>query len=136
MCQILRETLEPIGFDAVRFRKLGENGCPSEMLRPMQYGQDGSWLLNWCGQEISEAAWELKLELITDAAKRWGYFSLVRVCNKDSLPLDVNMLTEEFRSSLTGAIERASNGLEESEKVGVTAEHGKTRSIAAGTMAD
>jgi UDP-GlcNAc:undecaprenyl-phosphate GlcNAc-1-phosphate transferase len=136
MCQILQNTLEPIGFDAVRFRKLGGNGFPSEMLRPMQHLQDGSWLLTWCGHEIGEAAWELKLELMTDTTKRWGYFSLVRMSNKDFLQLDINTLTEEFRSALSGAIERASNGLDESVKVGVATSDGKTRSIAAGTMAD
>jgi UDP-GlcNAc:undecaprenyl-phosphate/decaprenyl-phosphate GlcNAc-1-phosphate transferase len=136
MCQILQDTLEPIGFDAIRFRKLGENGFSSEMLRPMRYAQDGSWLLTWCGHEIGEAAWELKLELMTDTTKRWGYFSLVRMSNKDSLPLDINMLTEEFRGALSLAIERASNGLGEFGKVGVATGNGKSRSIAAGTMAD
>jgi UDP-GlcNAc:undecaprenyl-phosphate GlcNAc-1-phosphate transferase len=136
MCQILQDTLEPIGFDAVRFRKLGENGYSSEILRPMRYSPDGSWLLSWCAREIGEPAWELKLDLMTNSTKRWGYFYLIRISNEDSLLLDVNMLTEEFRSSLSGAIERASNGLEELEKIGVAAGNGKTRSIAAGTMTD
>jgi hypothetical protein len=46
------------------------------------------------------------------------------------------MLTEEFRSSLSGAVKRASNGFEELENVGVAPENGKARSIAAGTAAD
>jgi UDP-GlcNAc:undecaprenyl-phosphate GlcNAc-1-phosphate transferase len=136
MCRILEDTLEPMGFDAVRFRKLGANGYSSEMLHPMEYSPDGSWLLSWCAHEIAEPPWELKLDLMTDATKRWGYFSLIRMSNEDSLALDVNMLTEEFRSSLSVAIERASNGLEELEKVGVAAGNGKAREIAAGTMAD
>jgi UDP-GlcNAc:undecaprenyl-phosphate GlcNAc-1-phosphate transferase len=136
MCRILEDTLEPMGFDAVRFRKLGANGYSSELLQPMEYSPDGSWLLSWCAHEIAEPPWELKLDLMTDSTKRWGYFSLIRMSNEDSLPLDVNMLTAEFRSSLSGAIERASNGLEELEKIGVAAGNGKAREIAAGTMAD
>jgi len=136
MCQILQDALEPIGFDAVRFWKLGGNGYSPETLRPMQYSKDGSWLLTWCGHEMGEAAWELKMELMTDATKRWGYFALVRMSDKESLPLDLNMLTEEFRSSLSGAIKRAGNGFEELENVGVAPENGKARSIAAGTAAD
>jgi hypothetical protein len=136
MCEILQDTLEPIGFDAVRFRKLGENGYCSEMLQPMQYSPDGSWLLSWYAHEIAEPAWELKLDLATDSTKRWGYFSLIRMSNQDSLPLDVNMLTEEFRISLSGAIERGTTRAEQLEKVGVAAGNGKTRAIAAGIMAD
>jgi hypothetical protein len=85
---------------------------------------------------MGEAAWELKMELMTDATKRWGYFTLVRMSDKKSLPVDLNMLTEEFRSSLSGAVKRASNGFEELENVGVAPENGKARSIAAGTAAD
>jgi len=136
MCQILQDALEPIGFDAVRFWKLGGNGYSPETLRPMRYSKDGSWLLAWCGHEMGEAAWELKMELMTDATKRWGYFALVRMSDKESLPLDLNMLTEEFRSSLSAAIKRAGNGFEELENVGVAPENGKARSIAAGTAAD
>jgi UDP-GlcNAc:undecaprenyl-phosphate GlcNAc-1-phosphate transferase len=136
MCQILQDTLEPIGFDAVRFRKLGKNGFSSEMLQPMQYSPDGSWLLSWCAHEIAEPPWELKLDLTTDSTKRWGYFSLIRMSNEDCLRLDVNVLTEEFRISLSGAIERGTIRVEELEKFGDKGESGKPRAIAAGTMAD
>ena len=136
MCQILQDTLGPMGFDAVRFRKLGENGFSSEMLKPMQYSPDGSWLHAWCAHEIGEPSWELKLDLTTDLANRWGYFSLIRMSNADSLLLDVNMLTEEFRSSLSGAIERATHRVEELEKLGLEGRNGRTRQIAAGSMAD
>ncbi len=136
MCQILQDALEPMGFDAVRFRKLGENGFSSEMLQPMQYSPDGSWLLSWCAHEIGEPSWELKLDLMTDSAVRWGYFSLIRMSNEDSLLLDVNLLTEEFRSSLSGAIERATPRVEELLKLSDEGRNGRTRKIAAGSMAD
>jgi hypothetical protein len=136
MCQILQDTLGPMGFDAVRFQKLGENGFSSEMLHPMQYSRDGSWLLSWCAHEIGEPSWELKLDLTTDSANRWGYVSLIRMSNADSLLLDVNMLTEEFRTSLSGTIERATPRVEELKKLGDKGRNGRTRQIAAGSMAD
>src|SRR5882762_548001 len=136
MCQILQDTLEPIGFDAVRFRKLGKNGFSSQMLQPMQYSPDGSWLFSWCEHEIAEPPWELKLDLTTDCTKRWGYFSLIRMSNEDCLRLDVNVLTEEFRISLSGAIERGTTRVEEMEKFGDDGESGKPRAVAAGTMSD
>jgi hypothetical protein len=136
MCQILRDTLEPIGFDAIRFRKSGKNGFSSSMLEPMCYLPDGTWLFSWFGQKIAEPPWELKLELINGSTNRWGYLSLIRMSNENPLPLDLNMLTAEFRCSLSGAIERATARLEELEKTGEDEENRRTRAIAAGTSAD
>jgi UDP-GlcNAc:undecaprenyl-phosphate GlcNAc-1-phosphate transferase len=136
ICQLLQETLEPIGFDAVRFRKSGKNGFSSSMLQPLRCLPDGSWLFSWFEHGVAEPPWELKLELITNSADRWGYFSLIRMSNEDPLPLDLNTLTEEFRSSLSGAVERASTRLEELEQVCRDGRTGRTRAIAAGSMAD
>jgi UDP-GlcNAc:undecaprenyl-phosphate GlcNAc-1-phosphate transferase len=136
ICRTLQDTLEPIGFDAVRFQKLEKNGFPSSMLQPLRYSPDGSWLLSWFEHEITDPPWELKLELLTHSSDRWGYFSLIRMSNQDPLSLDLNMLTEEFRSSLSGAIERAITQLEELEQVGGDRTNDKTHAVTAGTMGD
>jgi UDP-GlcNAc:undecaprenyl-phosphate/decaprenyl-phosphate GlcNAc-1-phosphate transferase len=136
MCQILRDTLEPIGFDAVRFLKSGKNGYSSSMLQPMRYLPDGAWLYSWFGHEIAEPPWELKLELMNGSMTRWGYLSLIRMSNETPLPLDLNMLTTEFRCSLSGAIERATCRLEELEKIDGGGGNGRIRATAARTMAD
>ncbi len=54
----------------------------------------------------------------------------------DSEPLliDINVLTEEFRDALCGAVERASIQLEELQKVNDDGSSVKTRVIAAGTL--
>src|SRR5580700_11471292 len=136
VCRVLKDTLEPIGFDAVCFRKSGQNGFSSSMLEPLRYSPDGSWLYSWFGGEVAETPWELKLELIAGSTSRWGYISLIRMSDENPLPLDLNMLNEEFRSSLCGAIERATAHLEELEKIGEAAGNGKTYATAAGNMAD
>jgi len=46
------------------------------------------------------------------------------------------MLTEDFRSSLAGAIDRASTHLEELEQAGGDRANVKAHSIAAGSMTD
>jgi hypothetical protein len=93
-------------------------------------------LFSWFEHEIAETPWELKLELIAGSTSRWGYLSLIRMSNENPLPLDLNMLNEEFRSSLCGAIERATARLEELEKIVEDGENRKTHAIAAGSMAD
>src|SRR5579859_6204894 len=132
--QILRETFEPIGFEAVRLRKLGSNGFSSASLQPFHYAQDGSWLLCWFEHEMAEPPWELRLALNNNKSSRWGYFSLISMSDREPLLLDINVLTEEFRDSLSGALERASIHLEELQKVDDDGGNGKTRAIAAGTM--
>jgi len=136
VCQILKDTLEPIGFDAVRFRKSGQNGFSSSLLVPLCFSTDGSWLYSWFGGELTEPPWELKVELIANSADHWGYFSLIRMSDYDPLALDLNLLTGEFRSSLCDAINRASTHLEELAQARVDGGNGKTHVIAAGTLGD
>jgi hypothetical protein len=136
ICQILKDTLEPIGFDAVRFQKCGKNGYSSSIIQPMSYLADGAWLYSWCERDITEAPWELRLELMNGGTNRWGYLSLIRMSNQNPLALDLNVLGAEFRYALTWAIERATTSLEERGKLGDDRGDEKTRSIAAGTMAD
>ena len=136
ICRILKAALEPIGFDAVCFRKSGRNGFSSSLPEPLRYSPDGSWLYSWSEREIAEPPWELKLALITNSTQQWGYFSLIRMSNQTPLSLDLNMLTKEFQSSLAGAIEQASTHLEELEPARVDGGNGKTHVIAAGTLGD
>lgn len=136
VCQILKDTLEPIGFDAVRFQKCGKNGYSSSRIQPMSYLPDGTWLYSWCKQDIAEAPWELRLELVNGGTSRWGYLSLIRMSNQNPLAMDLNMLTAEFRCALSGAIERATTRLEEGQTSGEEGGNEKARSLAAGTMAD
>jgi hypothetical protein len=96
---------------------------------------DGTWLFSWFEREIADPPWELRMELINGSRNRWGYLSLIRMSNENSLPLDLNMLNAEFRRSLSGAIERATTRLEETDN-GEDSGNENARTIAAGTMAD
>jgi hypothetical protein len=121
ICKHLKDTLQPIGFDAVLFRRLGPNGFSADSLRPLSYTSDGSsWLFSWADTEILEAAWELKLQLVTGvngSAEKWGYFSLIRTQNAEPLLFDMNLLTEEFLKALSAAVQRASIRLDTDRRV-------------------
>ncbi len=136
MCRILRDTLGPIGFDAVRFLPSGKNRSCSSNLQPMHYLPDGTLLFSWFEREIAETPWELKLELIADSRNRWGYISLIRMSSENPLLLDLNMLNDGFRSSLCGAIERSTTRLEELGEIGDDRVNRKTHAIVVGAMAD
>jgi UDP-GlcNAc:undecaprenyl-phosphate GlcNAc-1-phosphate transferase len=136
ICKILKDTLEPIGFDAIRFRKLGPNGFSATSLQPLRYVKDGTWLLSWAEGEIAEAPWELKLELLNGSEDRWGYFSLIRTRNGDSLLMDVNILTEDFRGSLCLALDRASSHLESLDQMAKDRQDNKAHARVAGGITD
>ena len=114
ICNVLQNTLKPIGFDAVLFRKSGPNGFAPDVLRPLCYSEDGAWMFSWCDQQTVEMAWELKLQLkngCNGTAENWGYFSLLRSHNGDPLLLDTNLLCDDFLKALSAAVERASANL-------------------------
>jgi len=134
ICRVLKEALEPVGFDGVRFQKLGQTKDTLTVAAPLRYSADGSWIYSWLQGETTEPAWELKVEL-ANSSERWGYFSLIRMCNSDSLAMDVNMLSGDFCSSLCKAIERATADLEEMKPFR-DGDNKKSHVIAAGTMAE
>lgn len=132
ICQVLNKILKPIGFDGIRLQMLHPNGFAASCFEPLRCLADGHLLFNWSKGEIDDPPWELRLELVTSSRDRWGYLSLLRKSDEEALPMDVNVLTEEFRTSLSDAIDRACARLEASLKVGDT----KAHQLAAGSMAD
>ena len=136
ICKVLQGTLQPIGFDAIRLQKAGKNGFSASSIYPLRYKSDGNFFFSWSEREMGEPSWELRLELVTSLTRRWGYFSLIRMCNGDALPLDVNVLTEYFQTSLSDAVDRASARLEALGQLDGEAQNTRTHRLAAGTMAD
>jgi UDP-GlcNAc:undecaprenyl-phosphate GlcNAc-1-phosphate transferase len=112
ICGVLKDTLQPVGFDGVRFQMLHPNGFSAASFVPMNYEPDGKLVLCWSEHALDDAPWELRLELISGCAPRWGYVSLVRVSDGRPIALDVNVLTGDFRQALSKAVIRASNALQ------------------------
>lgn len=136
MCKILQGVFEPIGFDGISFQMLHPNGFPPSSFHPMSYEPDGKLVLSWSELEMARPPWELRLELVTSSNERWGYFSLLRLSDGKRIALDVNVLTEEFRAALSGAVERASLALEPYNGGGPTQRLPKARRVSSGTSSD
>jgi UDP-GlcNAc:undecaprenyl-phosphate GlcNAc-1-phosphate transferase len=134
ICGILQDTLQPIGFDAIRLQKLGKNGFSSSTLHPLRYGPDGNLFFSWSEREMDEPPWELRLELVTSSSQRWGYFSLIRLRSSNALSLDVNVLAEDFCKSLSNAVERTTARLETLGSVDGDGQDTKTHKFAAGQL--
>jgi len=107
ICQVLKDTLRPVGFDGIRFQMFHPNGSLPTSFLPMKYEPDGKLLLSWSEGGLDDRPWELRLELVTNSKERWGYASLIPVCDEKAIALDMNVLTGEFRVALSNAVERA-----------------------------
>lgn len=110
LCKILEETLQPIGFDGVRFKTANPNLLSGHILSPLQLQQGGDLQYFWADGNGSPPDWELTLELITSVGERCGNFSLVKGNVQSSLLLDINLLTSDFRTALSDALKRSING--------------------------
>lgn len=83
-----------------------------------------------------EPPWELRLELVTRAREKWGYLNLMRMSGEQPLPLDVNVLTEEFRNSLSDAVDRDCTRLEAAAQTQDSSRGVLIRKLAAGSRAE
>ncbi|HKM66376.1 MAG TPA: MraY family glycosyltransferase [Candidatus Acidoferrum sp.] len=112
ICRVLQATLEPVGFDGIRFQMMHPNGFAPSSFLPLAYEPDGKLVLTWSETGIDDPSWELRLELMTDSNNRWGYVSLLRNSGLKAIALDVNILSGEFCGALSRAVEQACNRLE------------------------
>jgi UDP-GlcNAc:undecaprenyl-phosphate/decaprenyl-phosphate GlcNAc-1-phosphate transferase len=133
ICQVLQRTLQPIGFDAIRLQMLNPNGFSPSSFHPLCYAPDGSLLFSWSQRSAGEPPWELRLELATNSHIRWGYVTLIRMSDSEALALDLNILTNEFRTSLSNAVDRACTSLDASYQ---GHHEPRFRNLAAGSSAD
>ncbi len=107
ICQILKETLQPLGFDGFQFSDFSVDRIPESFLTPLRPDINGGLRCCWAHLETTEAAWELRLELVTSSRYKCGYFSLFRTRAEELLLVDLNLLTTEFRTALSDAVHRA-----------------------------
>lgn len=136
ICRVVEQTFRPIGFNGIRLRMLNPNGFPTSAFQPMRYQGDGHLFFSWSGHPINESAWELRLELVTKSQFRWGFVTLLRDCGAEPLPLDINVLSEDFCSSLSNAVDRACRKLEAAKQVETRDKITRIQDIETGVMAD
>jgi UDP-GlcNAc:undecaprenyl-phosphate GlcNAc-1-phosphate transferase len=136
ICRVLQETLQPVGFDGIRFQMLHPNGFTAESFVPLNYEPDGKLVLSWCDRGLDDAPWELRLELVAPSHERWGYLSLIRLSSGKPMSLDVNVLAGHFRAALSKAVKRACDRMYPISDNARHVPETLSRTIAAGSNSD
>ncbi len=106
LCEILRETLLPLGFDGFQF-EFQNDAWPRQLVSAPRYDHDDFLSQSATRDLAREAHWKLKLSLSTASGNPCGSLWLYRnSCDKAFL-LDLNLLSGEFQAALGCALERS-----------------------------
>jgi UDP-GlcNAc:undecaprenyl-phosphate GlcNAc-1-phosphate transferase len=124
ICKILREALQPIGFDGICLKNLGSGYLPLSLVHPLEYDAEGRLTLMWSEWKSDDLrSRESRAELVISS------YPTFRVSTADQdLQLELDALSGEFRTALSSAIGRAVNKVKPSRQATP-----KARAVAAGT---
>jgi UDP-GlcNAc:undecaprenyl-phosphate GlcNAc-1-phosphate transferase len=112
VCQILRDTLKPLGFDGFYLKNSSLDDLSESSFTPLRRDINGGLRYCWARVETNEAAWELTLALVTNSGHKCGHFSLFRTRVEELILADLNLFTAEFATALSEAVERAMHPVE------------------------
>jgi UDP-GlcNAc:undecaprenyl-phosphate/decaprenyl-phosphate GlcNAc-1-phosphate transferase len=104
---IVKSTLQLVGFDGCR---LGSEFATTRALyaaSPYAGRSDDEIRLDWTEPIDGTSAWTLRLELATNGWPQLGYLKILRTGVRNSLLLDINLLSGDFVAALSGALVRS-----------------------------
>jgi UDP-GlcNAc:undecaprenyl-phosphate GlcNAc-1-phosphate transferase len=111
ICEILRSTLEPLGFSGVAFSFTEPDPIDPGLLFPILTDANGRLAVMWREIHSSSPDWELRLRLVSQSGKHFGDFVLLREGTAGPLWLDMNLLSGEFRASVSEILDQAIRAL-------------------------
>jgi UDP-GlcNAc:undecaprenyl-phosphate/decaprenyl-phosphate GlcNAc-1-phosphate transferase len=107
ICQVLQETLQPIGFEGLRLKNLGKDGFPMALFQSLHYDWEGKWFLEWSDRKTDDSPWEYSFQLIKNSQPTLGYASFFHMSPREDFRLNADLLAADFRAALSDAIARA-----------------------------
>jgi UDP-GlcNAc:undecaprenyl-phosphate GlcNAc-1-phosphate transferase len=136
ICKILQETLQPIGFDGIRLKNLGNDHIPTSLVYPLQYDLEGRLVFTWLEWKTDDPRpEEWHSELVISSHPTLGHVSLFRVSAPDEdLQMELDVVSEDFRTALSNAIGRALNRGKPARQASQNTP--KTRAVAAGSSTE
>ncbi len=109
ICLILRETLQPLGFDGIRLKNTGNGHLPTKLFYPLEYDSERRLMFTWSQWTTGDPQpGEWRSELVISSHPTMGCVSLFRVSAPDEdWQMKLSVLSEEFKTALASAVGRA-----------------------------
>jgi UDP-GlcNAc:undecaprenyl-phosphate GlcNAc-1-phosphate transferase len=109
ICMILRETLQPLGFDGIRLKNAGNGHLPTKLFYPLEPDSEGRLMFTWSHWTTGDPKpGEWRSELVISSHPTLGCLSLFRVSAPDEdWQVKLKVLSEEFKTALSNAVGRA-----------------------------
>jgi UDP-GlcNAc:undecaprenyl-phosphate GlcNAc-1-phosphate transferase len=107
VCQVLQETLQPVGFEGLRLKNLGKDGFPMALFQTLHYDWEGKWFLEWSERKTDDSPWEHSFQLIKNSQPTLGYASFFHMSPREDFRLNADLLAADFRTALSDAFARA-----------------------------
>jgi UDP-GlcNAc:undecaprenyl-phosphate GlcNAc-1-phosphate transferase len=107
LCRILQATLDPSGFCgiSVSFPQI-DYGCEASLF-PLRRVELNKYSHFWLELDLKAPEWELKLELTSSSGNKLADFYLFRKRASEPLLVDMSLIGDEFRTSISGIVDRA-----------------------------
>lgn len=136
ICLVLQKALQPIGFEGILLKNQGNGHLPASLLHPLQYDSEGRLLYSWSDRKTDDPRrCQCHLELVISSHPTLvGHISSFRMSPEEDFQLGLDILSEDFRTALSNAIGRATNGMKALRQTPETTQ--KARAVAAGSSAD
>lgn len=101
---VLKETLQPAGFNGIRLKNCAGKQMDTELLYPFQYHTADELHFLWVSSDIRDQVWGHGLKLVPGTTRACDYvlFLGIRPDGEQS-----SLLSDEFRIALSKAIDRA-----------------------------
>lgn len=111
ICQVLKENLQPMGIDGIRLKVPGSGAVPARWLRPLRPNPEGQLLFSWARRRNSPIVWQHSLQIPSGpenciAASLFRQKTVRRFCP------DAEIFSDDFKMTLSTAIERATKRIE------------------------
>lgn len=131
ICRVLRDNLQPIGIDGIRFKVRPDDSVPPGWLPPLHKDREGNLLFSWSRRGNSTIVWQHSLQLhsgrhnCTEAC-----LFRMRVIKRSYL--DAEVFSDEFKMKLSTALERAIRPID----IALPADTSNRRSLTPNSLVD